>query len=322
MSFRIPIGLSLSTLRPRPSIPTSFLAKSSRSIPLRHVSLLSRPPSIRPSNPHLLVPCLPRSLSSRPLSLPTQRYLSTSPSTRVRQTYFPRTPRPPPGFIRRFLRRLDSYPSIWIIYGIIGLNVGVFLLWQYAWQSYTQFRDPSLYLWMNRNFVMSEANIMAGRIWTLITSSFSHSSGQHIFINCLGLYFMAPLAASLIGSSAFIGLYLSGGVVAAITSLIWHRSVGVRDNKRWVGSEGASGAIYTSLAFYGALFPQTTFLFFFIVPMPAWVMLGGIFVYDLYSATYRPMSGTDSAAHVGGILAGLGAAWAVRRRGPGALRRW
>jgi membrane associated rhomboid family serine protease len=54
---------------------------------------------------------------------------------------------------------------------------------------------------------------------------------------------------------------------------MWHRLRG----DRWRGSEGASGAIYASLAFYGALFPNTTFLLFFIVPMPAWVMIGGIF---------------------------------------------
>jgi len=99
-------------------------------------------------------------------------------------------------------------------------------------------------------------------------------------MNCLGLYFIAPAAAQyvhllfiaphlisfvyrMIGSSAFIGLYLAGasmshhicemeaslistalgGVVSSLTSLLWHRSRG----DRWGGSEGASGAIYTTL---------------------------------------------------------------------------
>ena len=51
---------------------------------------------------------------------------------------------------------------------------------------------------MMKNFVLNEPNIMAGRLWTLITSSFSHSGGQHILVNCLGLYFVAPAAASYV----------------------------------------------------------------------------------------------------------------------------
>lgn len=199
------------------------------------------------------------------------------------------------------------------IYGLIGVNVAVFLLWQYAVQSWQRFRDPALYQWLTKNFILNENNIMAGRIWTLLTACFSHSSGSHIFVNCLGLYFVAPAAAALVGSSAFLGLYLAGetashpltppdatrpahlppdrvdriyrvttglladhcpgGVLASLTSLSWHRLRG----DRWRGSEGASGAIYASLAFYAALFPNTTFLLFFVVPMPAWVMVGGIF---------------------------------------------
>jgi membrane associated rhomboid family serine protease len=81
------------------------------------------------------------------------------------------------------------------IYGLIAVNVGVYLLWQYAMQSWQRFRDPSLYYWLVNNFVLNEANIMGGRIWTLVTACFSHSSGQHIFMNCLGLYFIAPAVA-------------------------------------------------------------------------------------------------------------------------------
>jgi rhomboid-like protein len=72
-----------------------------------------------------------------------------------------------------------------------------------------------------------------------------------------------------------------------------------------------------SLAFYGAIFPKTTFLLFFVLPMPAWALIGGMFAYDAYSAVTNPGSGTDSAGHVGGIVAGLAAAAWARRRGLG-----
>jgi rhomboid-like protein len=98
------------------------------------------------------------------------------------------------------------------------------------------------------------------------------------------------------------------------------------------------------------MFPQTQFLLFFVVPMPAWLFAGGIFAvsplllhihscccpstiyivkdhntradtqYDLFGALYRPNSTTDSAGHLGGIVAGLGAAMLFRKgrfpRGP------
>lgn len=82
------------------------------------------------------------------------------------------------------------------VYTLIALNVVVFLLWQYGLQSWQRFRDPSLHNFLTKNFVLNEANIMAGRVWTLLTACFSHSSGTHIFVNCLSLYFVAPAVAS------------------------------------------------------------------------------------------------------------------------------
>lgn len=73
-------------------------------------------------------------------------------------------------------------------------------------------------------------------------------------------------------------------------------------------------------AFYGAVFPRTTFLLFFVVPVPAWVLIPGLFAWDAYSAIFTKGSGIDSAGHVGGIIAGLAAAVLMRGRGSGGFR--
>lgn len=78
----------------------------------------------------------------------------------------------------------------------------------------------------------------------------------------------------------------------------------------------------TKPAFYAAMFPNSTFLLFFIVPLPAWALVGGVFAWDAYGAIVRPGSGTDSAGHVGGILAGLIAAGLTRRRMGGRFGRF
>ncbi|KAG7529012.1 hypothetical protein FFLO_05835 [Filobasidium floriforme] len=227
-----------------------------------------------------------------------------------------------PGWFENLRRRIDRLPPMYVIYGIIGANVGIFLVWQYAQASWTRFRDPTLYRWMSQNFIVSEANLAAGRLHTLLTCCFSHSNTGHIALNMLGLYFIGPATAGLLGPASFLGLYLGGGIVSSMVSLAWHRMMSSNRSKSH-GSEGASGAIYASLAYYAAMFPQAQFLLFFVVPLPAWAAVGGIFAYDLYSSIRSPMAVTDSAGHVGGLLAGV--AYAFRSRGRGGPRmrgRW
>ncbi|KAK1925158.1 hypothetical protein DB88DRAFT_488119 [Papiliotrema laurentii] len=314
MSLRLPIS-SL-----RPSIPLM-----ARPQPLARTFFSARSPVSASTSLDLLHR---QRLSSNPVLGLLRREFSTSRANGVRSTYFPQGgrggggpwgSRPPPrwGWFQRLRMRIDSVEDMKLIYALIGLNVGVYLLWQYAKSSWTRFRDPKLYQFMQRNFILSEANIMAGRLWTLVTSSFSHSRGDHILINALGLYFIAPAALSVLGGSSFLGLYLAGGIASSLVSLAWHRM----KNDRIVGSEGASGAIYTTLGFYGALFPHSKILMFFIIPMPVWLGIGGIFAWDLYGAIASPHGNTDSAGHVGGMAAGLIAAYRLRRGGFGGLRR-
>ncbi|WRT67449.1 uncharacterized protein IL334_004420 [Kwoniella shivajii] len=260
-----------------------------------------------------------RSLTNHLLSRRT--FASTSRGL-LRSTYFPKGNggysnyggsggRGGGNWFSRLRGRIDRIPTMTLVYGLIGINGGVFLLWQYALSSAQRFRDPTLFKFLQQNFILNEVNVFSGRVWTLVTSAFSHMSGTHIFVNCLGLYFLAPAAAGLMGSSAFLGLYLGAGVFSSLTSLTYHRL----KKDRWWGSEGASGAIYACLSFYGAMFPQSTVLMFFVVPMPVWVAISGIFAWDFYGALFRPNSGTDSAGHLGGIVYGLGAALAMRRGG-------
>ena len=97
------------------------------------------------------------SLPRSQLSLHRRPFSTSGPSS-LRQSYFPnRSGRPNgsrPGFWRRWRDSIDSYPPMFIvcltvqfliigfltsgvkIYGLIGLNVGIFLLWQYAFQSW------------------------------------------------------------------------------------------------------------------------------------------------------------------------------------------
>lgn len=63
---------------------------------------------------------------------------------------------------------------------------------------------------MERNFTSSVKNLKEGRIWTLITSCFSHSGAGHIFTNLITLYFMAGPVLAILGNVGFLTVYLGG----------------------------------------------------------------------------------------------------------------
>lgn len=70
--------------------------------------------------------------------------------------------------------KFDALSPNVILYSLIALNGGVFLLWQYSTSVYQQFRDPSWLRWMTNNFTSSWRNLSSGRVWTLLTCCFSH----------------------------------------------------------------------------------------------------------------------------------------------------
>lgn len=65
------------------------------------------------------------------------------------------------------------------------------------------------------------------------------------------------------------------GIVSSMTSLAFHyvEHMSSPYRTRPVQSHGASGAVYGCLSFFAACYPRTTFLLFFVVPVPAWVRL-------------------------------------------------
>ncbi|EIN10674.1 rhomboid-domain-containing protein [Punctularia strigosozonata HHB-11173 SS5] len=206
-----------------------------------------------------------------------------------------------PGFFNRI-------PSQVIFWSIIAANGVVFVGWQYAKAQFETGRNTGPMIWMLNNVTSSWNNINSGRIWTPLTSCFSHSDLAHIFVNGFSFFFMAPTVLSLLGNARFIGLYFGGGIISSAVSLAWSAKAG-RDRP----SQGASGAIYSIVSYFACNFPRASFLIFGIIPCPAWLCVTGFLAYDSWSMVNNPNSRTDSAGHVGGLLAGI--AYAILRRG-------
>lgn len=108
---------------------------------------------------------------------------------------------------------------------LTGVNVAIFLLWN----SVDEKSDPEAFDrhqdFMNRHFVGNLTNLKEGRIWTLVTPSFSHQEIGHIGSNMFAMWLFGFNAyrvlniAPLTGNPGFLALYLIGGVGAQIAQL-------------------------------------------------------------------------------------------------------
>src|SRR5437660_347557 len=146
---------------------------------------------------------------------------------------------------------------------------------------------------------------------TLITSMFLHAGWLHIGGNMLFLYIFGDNVEDRMGHLPYLVFYLFCGLVAAIAQIYV-------DPNSTVPSLGASGAIAGVLASYLVLFPMAgvrtiifIFIFFTIVTVPAFVLIGLWFVLQFFdgiaalSTVQQGMGGVAYFAHVGGFVAGL-----------------
>lgn len=103
-----------------------------------------------------------------------------------------------------------------VLYMIIGSNVAVYCIWQYAEQ------NRKLKQFMIQNFMLSSYGVLQQfRIHTLITSVFSHRDGWHILSNMVTLYFFSQQSLGILGVSRYVFLYFGGGLVSSICMVIW-----------------------------------------------------------------------------------------------------
>lgn len=154
---------------------------------------------------------------------------------------------------------------------------------------------------MLNNFISSWSHIKTGHIWTLVTSCFSHKDIAHILFNGFTFFFMAKPVLHMLGSRQFLVLYLGSGIAANLISMGYTNLFEGRDK----GSMGASASIYSTISFLACVAPRMTFQLYGIVPIPAWLVVSGIFAYDTYSTVTKNRSQIDTVGHIAGLLCGI-----------------
>jgi membrane associated rhomboid family serine protease len=149
------------------------------------------------------------------------------------------------------------------------------------------------------------SEVVHGYLWELVTYMFLHDGISHILWNMLALWMFGVQVERLWGTARFLKFYFLCGIFAGLTVV----AAAYIFSGRNVATVGSSGAIYGLLMAFALLFPDSTILFGFLIPMKSkyFVMIiGGIIFLESYMATVggQPGSGVAVMAHLGGLVAG------------------
>lgn len=158
---------------------------------------------------------------------------------------------------------------------------------------------------MVNNFLVSWEGVMEGRIWTLLTSVFSHNMFFHIFLNMYVFFGFGTVVENTLGSKRFLIFYLSAGLLSSIS----HISVSYfLMDQPGLPALGASGAVAGTILLFALMFPQEKILLLGIIPLPAItaaLLFVGIDIWGLIAQTKGSMIPIGHGAHLGGALFGL-----------------
>ena len=181
-----------------------------------------------------------------------------------------------------------------IVSRIVFLNVLVFLGWIFA--------GPREDSFMARHFLVSYEALREGRVWTLVTSVFSHASFWHIFLNLFVLQSFGSVMEQVLGARRFLRFYLGAGILASFChSLVSALLLGAPA----LPALGASGAISGVVLLFALLFPREKILFFGILPVPAIfgaLLFVGLDLRGLFQQAAGAQLPIGYGAHLGGSL--------------------
>jgi membrane associated rhomboid family serine protease len=189
-----------------------------------------------------------------------------------------------------------------VTYALIVANVWVFLL------NTPIMGDNMALASFYADWALTPERVSHGAsLHTILTSMFLHGSLMHLLGNMLFLWIFGDNLEDIFGHARFVLFYLLSGVAAAGLQVF-------ADPFSQVPMIGASGAIAGVMGGYLLLFPRARVdilliivVFFRIFSVPAWVMLGLWFGFQVLNglATDTDMGGIAYWAHAGGFVAGM-----------------
>ncbi len=190
----------------------------------------------------------------------------------------------------------------YVTYALMVANIAIFISY------WPLMSDPRALNAFYVEWSMIPARIMYdGSYLTLISSMFLHGGWMHLAGNMLFLWIFGDNLEDEMGHLPYLTFYLACGIGAGLAQM-------ASQPYSLVPTVGASGAIAGVMGGYLLLFPKAKvdiiiiFVFFFrILPLPAWIMLGLWFAFQIFGGLSVSTAGGGVAywAHAGGFVIGL-----------------
>jgi membrane associated rhomboid family serine protease len=138
--------------------------------------------------------------------------------------------------------------------------------------------------------------------WQLITYGFAHSRDFfHVLNNMIGLWFLGRDIEFHYGRREFVRLYLALLLVGGLAWALVNHLQGQQNTM----AIGASGAVAGIVVLYALNFPHRTVLFFFVLPMPAWVLGVLLVCMDVFGVTGARGDNVAYTIHLAGAAFAL-----------------
>ncbi len=182
----------------------------------------------------------------------------------------------------------------------------------FLWQTS---RGETYFVYTLVNYGLIPARILTGDgLHTFITNIFLHGGWSHLLGNMLFLTIFGDNIEDCCGHFRYLAFYIASGVAA---SALWMFTA-------WNSpypAVGASGAISAVLGAYFILYPNVRIrtlmgvgIFWRVIRVPAYVMIGLWFFYQLLLASIPLNTGVAYWAHIGGFIAGMALSKIIKPR--------
>jgi membrane associated rhomboid family serine protease len=181
---------------------------------------------------------------------------------------------------------------------ILVVNVIAFLT-QRAFETYSSVP-------IERYFALSFDGLRHGYVWQLLTYQLMHGGWLHVLLNCWGIYVFGRELESTFGAARFLTLYFGSGVAGGLLQMA---AAGLFGGRFAGAVVGASAGLFGLIAAFATLYPERilTLLLFFIIPVSLRAKYLLLFSALIAGAGIAfPTDNIAHAAHLGGLLAGIG----------------
>lgn len=134
--------------------------------------------------------------------------------------------------------------------------------------------------------------------WQFLTYMFVHGSLEHVILNMLCFICFGISIEKAIGSKEFLLFYFLCGILSGALSYLVYKFT----NNYYVILIGASGAVYSILFAYAVFFPRSIIYLWWVIPVPAPVMVILYTIIELGSQLFYRNSGIAHLTHLFGFL--------------------